>query len=214
MSHPDCIPPVAVAARKRNVADARFRTIFDAHCLRRTPASDARSLRHSAHYVRRTRDGSVAKLAAVRRDVVRARGGPGRVGLQGAPLSCCGRCGGTAATCGDAQRKCGGREIQGHFRRTLFETDAGLGRTLVATQRTLCETDARYCGQRRAQRDTSQRQSGGAHFIDQLGRTLRVEVAAQKLADFGGSGVELFAERFDIVAMADELRLQVVDPPR
>ncbi|MGZ9006452.1 MAG: hypothetical protein ACXW20_21980 [Burkholderiales bacterium] len=56
--------------------------------------------------------------------------------------------------------------------------------------------------------------SSGAHFIDQLGRTLRVEAAAQELADFGGLGVVLFAESFDVVALAGVLRLQVIDPPR
>src|SRR5512147_575225 len=62
--------------------------------------------------------------------------------------------------------------------------------------------------------EASQRQAGGAHLPDQLGRTLRVEAAAQQLAHLGGLGVELVAERSDVIAMAGELRLQVVDPPR
>ncbi len=38
-----------VVTRKRNVADARFRILSGADCLRRTPASDARFMRRSAH---------------------------------------------------------------------------------------------------------------------------------------------------------------------
>ena len=40
----------------------------------------------------------------------------------------------------------------------------------------------------------SQRQTGDAHFIDQLGRALRVEAAVQELADLGGLCVELVTE--------------------
>lgn len=38
-----------VVTRKRNVADARFRILSGADCLRRTPASDARFMRRSAN---------------------------------------------------------------------------------------------------------------------------------------------------------------------
>ena len=72
----------------------------------------------------------------------------------------------------------------------MIETDAGLRRTLVATQRTFCETDAcetdaRFWEQRRASSDTSRRQSGGAHFIDWFGQTLRIEVADAGRAETG-----------------------------
>jgi hypothetical protein len=40
-----------------------------------------------------------------------------------------------------------------------------------------------------------------------------LRAAVQELADLGGLGIELFAERSDIIAMADELRFQIVDPP-
>ena len=45
--------------------------------------------------------------------------------------------------CSGAQSKCGGRAIEGGFRRRFAETEGALWRTLFETERTLFETDAR-----------------------------------------------------------------------
>ena len=45
--------------------------------------------------------------------------------------------------CSGAQSKCGGRAIEGGFRRRFAETEGAPWRTLFETERTLCETDAR-----------------------------------------------------------------------
>jgi hypothetical protein len=58
VSGADCLRRihVAVATRNDKRSDARFRVSFDAHSVRRRQASGARSVRHSARLVRRTRD--------------------------------------------------------------------------------------------------------------------------------------------------------------
>ena len=59
-------------------------------------------------------------------------------------------------------------------------------------------------GRARTGRDGSDRQAGSAHLVGELIGSGRVEVAAQQLADFGGTGVELLAERAALSALTQD----------
>ena len=69
-------------------------------------------------------------------------------------------------------------------------------------------------GRAQTRRNRSDRQAGGTHLVGELVGPGRVEIAAQQLSDLGGSGVELLAERAEVVAVPGELGLEIVQPPR
>jgi hypothetical protein len=53
-------------------------------------------------------------------------------------------------------------------------------------------------------------QTGGAHFVHEFPRSSRVEIAAEELTVFGWFRIELLDKTADVVAVARQLRLEVV----
>jgi hypothetical protein len=59
--------------------------------------------------------------------------------------------------------------------------------------------------------ETLCRQPGSAHFIEEFSGSTGIEVAAEQLADFGRFGLELLDQAADVVAIARQLRFEIID---
>ena len=52
---------------------------------------------------------------------------------------------------------------------------------------------------------------GGAHFIEEFSGSTGIEFAAEQLTDFGRLGLELLDQTADVIAVARQLRFEIVD---
>jgi hypothetical protein len=59
--------------------------------------------------------------------------------------------------------------------------------------------------------ETLCRQPGGAHFLEEFSGSTGIELAAEQLTDFGRLGLELLDQTADVIAVARQLRFEIID---
>ena len=132
------------------------------------------------------------------------------------------------ATCSGVHSSAGGRAIIANFGSRYVRLSERLGSRCVILgassvrracdhrrRRTLCETDRRRGGGQENERfPSSHRQACDEHLLGQFARARRVELALQEQADLGRLGPELLGDALDVIPVAGEPRLEVVNLPR